>query len=262
MGQELSTNDLVREERFWDEVGEKWLGSWNEADLMVRDASRFLSGSTVAFDYLMAKLGKVTDSKILDYGCGSGWLGTYLAQRGGIVYGFDISTKLVQLGMKRAQVNGVSDRVVLRKMIAEELDYQDGQFDIVVGISILHHIDLKRGGLELHRVLKPGGRALFIEPLGESSLQNWIRNYILRRHHGSTREVDAEHPLTYQDIQLIGSPFGRVEVREFQLIEMIARLTGDNITRLLGLRTLDQWLLSSFPALRRYCRLVVITYTK
>ncbi len=103
---------------------------------------------------------------------------------------------------------------------------------------------------------------MFIEPLGESTIQNAIRNYILRIHHGHVRAVDAEHPLTYQDIRTIGSRFQGTTWKEFQLTEMIARLTGDTVTRFLGFRALDRIVLSSFPGLRKLCRLVVIRYEK
>jgi ubiquinone/menaquinone biosynthesis C-methylase UbiE len=258
----IQESELTREEEFWDKIGEKWLTARRDEELKVRDARKFLSGSSVAFEYLMNLIGEVRGLRILDYGCGSGWLSTYFAQRGAIVEGFDISSKLVELGMVRAQVNGVDDRVNLKRMIAERLEYPDNCFDRVVGISILHHISLTEGAEELHRVLRPGGKALFIEPLGESRLFDWIRNHVFRVHHGHVRVVDAEHPLTYEHIKSFGSAFERTEFQEFQLVEMIARVTGDRVTRTIGLDRLDSMLLRVFPRLKKHCRLVVITYSK
>ncbi len=254
--------DLEREERFWDQVGSQWLTTWDDRSLIVEDPRTFLTGSSVAFDDLLRRLGDIRGMNVLDYGCGSGWLATYLAKRGAFVEGFDISSKLVELGMKRASVNGVADAVRLRRMIAEELQFPDNSFDRVVGISILHHVDLHKAALELARVMKPGALALFIEPLGESKLLDFLRNYVCRIHHGQIRDVDAEHPLTYADIRAFGEKFRGCEFREFQLTEMIARLTGDRLTRVLGLRALDELLLRTFPALKRFCRLVVIQYSK
>jgi 2-polyprenyl-3-methyl-5-hydroxy-6-metoxy-1,4-benzoquinol methylase len=258
----IDERELKREEEFWDRVGTRWLNEMDAERLRVSDAGEFLSGSTVAFEYLEQQLGDVRGLRVLDYGCGSGWLSTYLAQKGALVQGFDISQNLVELGMKRAGVNGVAQRVELKKMIAERLEYPDNSFDRIIGISILHHISLDEGRRELQRVLKPGGSAFFIEPLGESWLQNAIRNYVLRLHHGHLRAVDAEHPLTYHDIHAIGSRFQETELREFQLTEMIARITGDRVTKALKLRRLDTFLLRKFPSLKKYCRLVVIRYGK
>jgi len=258
----IDQEELHREEQFWDSVGDQWISQKTDTELEVNDARPFLSGSSVAFDSMMKQMGDVRGMRVLDYGCGSGWLSTYLAQRGALVEGFDISGRLVELGMRRAKVNGVGENVRLNKMIAEKLEYPDNYFDRVAGISILHHISLEEGGRELHRVLKPEGRAFFIEPLGESAFQNAIRNYVLRVHHGHLRAVDAEHPLTYQDIRTIGSQFAKVGWQEFQLTEMVARLTGDTITRGLGLQAFDRVLLRRFPSLKKYCRLVVIQYEK
>ena len=38
-------------------------------------------------------------------------------------------------------------------------------FDYVFGNGILHHLDLDKAYLEIARVLKPGGKAYFMEPL-------------------------------------------------------------------------------------------------
>jgi sugar phosphate isomerase/epimerase len=110
--------------------------------------------------------------------------------------------------------------------------------------------------------MKPGAKALFIEPLGESKMLDFIRNHVFRIHHGHVRDVDAEHPLTYADIRAFGQKFRECEFREFQLTEMIARITGDRFTRAIGLRVLDEMLLRNFPELKRFCRLVVIQYVK
>jgi 2-polyprenyl-3-methyl-5-hydroxy-6-metoxy-1,4-benzoquinol methylase len=258
----IDHNELQREEEFWDKVGVRWLGAMKKDDLIVKAPNRFLSGGMVSFDYLMAQMGDLKGRTVLDYGCGSGWLSTYLAQRGATVEGFDISAKLVELAMRRAQVNGVGERVRLERMIAEELKFPDSHFDLVVGISILHHIALEEGSRELHRVMKPGGRAFFIEPLGESTLQNALRSYVFRYHHGHIRTVDAEHPLTYKDIQAFGARFANTTWKELQLTEMVARVTGDTVTKMLGMRALDTALLKTFPSLRKQCRLVVIKFEK
>ncbi len=142
----IDHNELQREEQFWDTVGKQWISEMDDGKLLVGDARRFLSGTTVAFEHMMMEMGSLEGQRVLDYGCGSGWFSTYLAQRGALVEGFDISGQLVELGMKRARVNGVGDRVRLDRMIAEELRFPDNHFDRVAGISILHHISLDEGG--------------------------------------------------------------------------------------------------------------------
>jgi ubiquinone/menaquinone biosynthesis C-methylase UbiE len=257
----IDQSELRREEEFWDKVAVKWFRR-NREWFHVRDARDFLTGSIVAFRHIESLVGDVRGKRILDYGCGSGWLASYFALKGATVSGFDIAQKLVDLSAKRAEENGMSERTDFKRMIAEKLEYPDNTFDYVIGISILHHISLEEGSSELHRVLKPGGRALFMEPLGESVFFNYIRNHVFRIHHGEVRKVDAEHPLTYASVLEFGKRFSKTEYKEFQILEMISRLTGDRITEAMGLQKIDKMLLDHIPSLRKHSRLIVISYEK
>ena len=48
---------------------------------------------------------------------------------------------------------------------AETLPYENESFDIIVGIDILHHVDIEKSIQECYRVLKTGGKAFFREPV-------------------------------------------------------------------------------------------------
>jgi ubiquinone/menaquinone biosynthesis C-methylase UbiE len=59
----------------------------------------------------------------------------------------------------------------LIQLNAEDTVFEDGQLDMVTGAHVLHHLgDLKKSFTEIHRILKPGGVALFWEPF-ESGCQ-------------------------------------------------------------------------------------------
>lgn len=65
-----------------------------------------------------------------------------------------------------------ADRLKLRKYLfdANSFPFQDGQFEAVIGNSILHHlIDFENTLAECQRVLKPGGVAVFGEPMIETN---------------------------------------------------------------------------------------------
>lgn len=53
-------------------------------------------------------------------------------------------------------------------MDAHRLDFPDNFFDMVVGRAIIHHLDFNVAIQQINRVLKPGGLALFVEPLRDN----------------------------------------------------------------------------------------------
>jgi ubiquinone/menaquinone biosynthesis C-methylase UbiE len=255
----MMSQRIPSEEEFYDSVAQRLLST---EDLIVEDPARFLAGSMDAFRFMMERIGSVKGKKVLDYGCGSGWLGVYLAKQGARVEGFDISGKLVELASLRAEANGVSNACEFRKMVAEALEHPDEYFDLVVGISILHHVELGRATYHLQRVMKNGALAIFIEPLGENTLLNWARDRVFIVHHGLVKDKSTERPLTYYDIHTIGRNFAEYRWREFQLFTMVRRFIGDGLTEAMRLDRLDEWLLTRFPSLKRFCRLVVVEFRK
>ncbi len=93
--------------------------------------------------------------RVLEVGCGQGHLTTRLAARGIDVIGIDANPNA-------PEVSG-SDRVV--HMMAENLGFDDGEFDAVLSVHAIEHIpQLDEAASEMARVLKPGGRALHIYP--------------------------------------------------------------------------------------------------
>src|SRR3546814_11483257 len=79
--------------------------------------------------------------------------------------GIDISDVAIEKGRERARQKGFTN-VRLEAMNAEAMTFPDDSFDLVFGSGIIHHLDIDRAFGEIARVLRPGGRAVFIEPLG------------------------------------------------------------------------------------------------
>ena len=53
------------------------------------------------------------------------------------------------------------------------MSFEDSKFDYVVGRGIIHHLDLTVSFRD-KTVLKPGGRAMFVEPLGANPLLKYL----------------------------------------------------------------------------------------
>src|SRR5262249_12850860 len=121
----------------------------------------------------LARLGDVSGLDVLDYGCGHGMAAVVLARRGARVTAFDPPARYVAEAAARARANGV--RVDFLQANGERLPFADASFDRVWGNAVLHHLDLDAAALELRRVLRPGGIAVFCEPWGENLLLAWTR---------------------------------------------------------------------------------------
>ncbi len=205
-----------------------------------------------------ALLGEVGGRRVLDYGCGLGLASVVLAERGARVVAFDRAPDRVRATQALAAASGQGARVRVAVMAAEALACREGVFDAAYGNAILHHVDLKAAAPELLRVLRPGGIAVFAEPLGENSLLEFARRSL--PYPGKARD-SFERPLRYQDLAALGRVIPLATVREYQFLSMARRVIQNTRIRRI-LEATDAWLLKRFPFLRRWCRYVVIVLRK
>ncbi len=139
--------------------------------------------------------------KVLDVGCGFGQRSVLLAKYGAQVTGIDISSKYVKSSINLSQKEKVLEKCTFEEMDVHDMNYDDETFDLVVGRGIIHHLDLKVSLLEIKRVLKKGGRALFMEPLDANPLLK-----IFRVLTPFARTPD-EKPLTKKDLNWVAKNF-------------------------------------------------------
>jgi SAM-dependent methyltransferase len=152
---------------------------------------------------------------VLEYGCGPGSEAFELAAAGATVHGIDISPVAIDMAKRTAVERGVDGRCRFDVMNAEALTFPAASFDRICGSGILHHLDLARGFAEIARTLKPGGRAIFVEPLGHNPAINWYR-----RRTPKMRTAD-EHPLLARDLAEARKHFARVRP-EFHSLSVLA----------------------------------------
>lgn len=99
---------------------------------------------------------KQAGKKLLDIGCGTGYVAALYASVGANVTAVDITERAVEITRKRlAWANLTAD---VRVANAEELPFPDASFDVVTSFGVLHHTpDTAKALREVARVLKPGG---------------------------------------------------------------------------------------------------------
>jgi 2-polyprenyl-3-methyl-5-hydroxy-6-metoxy-1,4-benzoquinol methylase len=200
-------------------------------------------------------LGDLRGQRVIEYGCGLGKLTVLLARSGAHVSAFDLSEQSIEVARRRAQMTGVEDRIVFQAAAGEDLPFLDGSFDIAVGKAVLHHLDPVAGARELARILRPGGRAAFSEPLGTNPVVQFVRDHVPYPH---KHERGADIPLRRIDIDAWMAPFSEANLRGVQLLSMVERGLGFH-QKLPVLREYDRLLLQRWPGLWPLCRYAVLT---
>jgi len=232
----------------------------------------FTSATAAENQYILEQFGDVRGKRILDYGCGLAEGGIYLAKLGAKVVGVDVSEKMLTQAQQLAGHHGV--QIETRLVTSAAIPAEAGEFDLVYGNGVLHHVDLDHAIPELARVMKPHGRGCFLEPLPYNPVIN-----VYRKMADQVRTVD-ETPLRFEDIERFRSHFGEVGHREFWLLTLSVFLKFFLVDRVhpnqerywkkiytdaarvapiySPLARLDRWLLDRVPPLRRMCWVTVI----
>jgi len=118
-----------------------------------------------AFSDLIHRYSTSAGLRVLDVGCGNGYVLKQYARFGALVVGVDLTQKAVDLCRARFEQAGLIGD--FRITDGECLAFDDASFDIACSMGVLHHIEDPRPMIaEMYRVLKPGGRIILM-------LYNW-----------------------------------------------------------------------------------------
>ncbi len=257
-----------REREFHD----RWASEVEVSDL---DPRRMATcPTTPETSYAFEALGDLEGRRVLDLGCGYGETAAWLALQGADVEAIDISPRMVEVSRDLARREGVGEKIRFHVSPGESLPFEAAAFDAVFGHDVLHHLDLDRAGEEIRRVLRPGGRAVFVEPLGHNPVINRFRDLS-----PETRTPD-ERPLRFRDFSRLGAGFASLRHREFQMATLSLFLwfyfveradpnkvrywkkiivEAERYRRAFSiLNAIDRALLAVFPPAGRLCRMTVI----
>lgn len=109
-------------------------------------------------------------ARIVEFGCGTGWLSLIFAERGYEVVGVDISPDAIALA------NRLRDERGIKTASFQAADYEEVKIepkaDYVIFHDALHHAESERAALAAaYAALKPGGFVVCVEP-GEGHSQS------------------------------------------------------------------------------------------
>ncbi len=264
-------HDLAARRQREAEFHDQWASEIDPATTLVDET--FTSVTALENQYILEQFGDLRGKRVLDYGCGAGEGAIYFAKQGAQTVGMDVSQGMLDAAHKLAEHHGV--QIETRRVESARLPAADGEFDFIYGNGVLHHVDLETARPELARVLKPSGKACFIEPLAYNPVIEVYRKL------ARTVRTDDEKPLGFRDIQGFRRHFGVVEHREFWLTTLSVFLKFFLIDRahpakerywkkiytdaervawfFEPLARVDQRVLGAVPALGRMCWNTVIT---
>jgi ubiquinone/menaquinone biosynthesis C-methylase UbiE len=115
---------------------------------------------------LAAAVAATPGAAVLDMGCGAGHASFAVAPHAGAVVAYDIAPQMLATVASAAVDRGLSN-IRTQQGAAEKLPFDDASFDWVVSRMSAHHWhDVPLALAEVRRVLKPGGRVMFIDIAG------------------------------------------------------------------------------------------------
>lgn len=210
------------------------------------------------FETFERKIFESSGSKsVLEIGCGRGALCQKVFDRGAAdVLGIDISDEMLKRAVKLAQDG-------LRFTSHDVHKTLDGQFDVIFGQAILHHLDYRKILPRLYSEnLCPGGKMYFMEPLGQ--------NIILRLYwkFGTEFHTPDERPFMKSDLGWLNEEFSKVSISPVNyatipvgaLSSLIFRSPDNALTRLAD--NADCFIERNLPGLHHRFRSAIFTIEK
>ena len=229
-----------------------------------KDSSEFNDSFLNApYTYIEKKIrNDLKGKRILDYCCGTGNFSIYPALNGAFVDGIDISEVSIEVAKARAEYCDVTEKVNFQVMDAENLQFDDNFFDIILSYGSLSYLNLQKALHEFLRTIKPLGIVVIVDTLGHNPILNYNRKKYVKK--GIRQQYHYDHILKIKDIKFITSHFSESEVRFFDFLTIplypCKTIPGAKILKNI-LAKFDNIFLQ-IPGLNRFAFKVVITLLK
>lgn len=250
----------------YDGMADQVLAEWTDEQFLVDpdvlpESHQFEGPMQTLIDWA----GPLDGTTVLETGSGFGTLTCWLAMNGAQVIATDISSRCLEVVRERAERNGVGDRITTINTPVETLDgIDDDSVDVVFGRTVAHHFELPPSAASMYRVLKPGGRAVFAEPV--LLLPDWV--FRLRRSRAVTSvfppfvHTPDERSFDLEMIEDLSAPFDRVTTAYFGVLTRVSSFVRVPDRLFATVSRVDQAILGRVGAARTLSRYLVIRLDK
>ena len=182
------------------------------------------------FERLARELAKdlPPNARVLEIAPGPGFLSVALAKLGPFkITGLDISQSFVRMAAEYARREGVTARFIHGS--ASDIPLEDGLFDLIVCRAAFKNFSEPLKALnEMHRVLKPGGRAIiidlrkdaswieiasYVDGLQLSAMSSWFtkftfRHMLLKRAYSAEEMIALAAESDFRSCEIARAPVG------------------------------------------------------
>ncbi len=174
--------------------------AWYEQYDRLREANE-----SVRYSARLHEFADFAGKRVLDVGCGNGYVLSRFARAGARTSGIDLTARGIDLSRRRFALEGLPGAFTVGS--AEDLPWADDTFDCVTSMGVLHHTPDTAGAVaEVHRVLKPGGRLIVMFYHRDSA--------VYRRLRWRARRSDRPLQDLVNEVDGVGNPKGDVYSRD------------------------------------------------
>lgn len=263
---------LKRELKYQKTVAKKQLkGIFPIPDYIINRYRESKNWKIFPKEYIFKEIKKLAEDSnnilnICDFGCGDAINSCQTAKivENVKLCAFDISPELVDIVEKRVKLNGLSNKVDFFVGDAEKDALKGKAFDVMLVLSILHHIDIKKAMPKLLAATKPGGTIIIKEPIAFSKSLQFLRDLT-----PVSKDVSPdERQLTEDEIKYLEKSLDNPTIIYFGLVARLIRLLpnrnkidqGHPFTKGIvhTLSWLDWLIFKTIPYLKKYSGTVLI----